>query len=809
MHMIDSAFPPSYPKGGSYADLLFWHLFVWGTRPGGSTTERGEPWTEAKFRKEAFEGNISANSEQKSYNSWLGEGKRYSPGIGSALNIARVLFDGEPQFRVWIEDLEEARKRSKGNGNNVRTITLKAALFELGHAAPTTHSIPRPTPHFMGRDEDVAELASLLVAPTNPTAVLVQGGPGMGKTELTKAIAHHVDVVTRFAERRWLVPLATAPSGDAMEKAIVRALGYDSNQPLQEVLNSLQGKQTLLVLDNLETPWERPSERQATEQVLANLGMTPGVTLVASFRGFDFVGGPRWKDQRVEALPSSAATELFAAIGGEWVRNDADLSNFITGLGGVPLAIRLVALRAHGRRSLAPLWREWLKIGVDFAKHDAFDQGALTSLPHSIELSLQSIRMSAPAHRLFRLLGCLPDGLADDDRPAVMGEPAFDATESLLRVGLAIERAERIDLLPPIRDHALRHHPPISDDTSALTQHFAELVRKLAPEIGKNTKAAPRLEREFRNIESILKIALREGRHIELLDVVRKLQLVTVARGIHSTIFIELADSCDHRHKSHVQFRAYCLYLVGEAALYREEFATAEASFEGALPLFREVGDPKGEAACLYEFGNLSLTREDFESARNYYSQATTIYKDMKNLFGEVNCVSRIGEVAFLANDYDEAVIIFNEGLLLAREAGNVQVESNCIRYLGEIAFTRREYDEARTSYEESLRLYRLTGSIIGEATCIQGLGDIALACAKPEAARLAYEEARELFTSVGLSTSVARCIEGLGDVALVTSGADSAKVLYDEALPAYRHAGDVKSERRCVEKLSGLGTVP
>ena len=48
------------------------------------------------------------------------------------------------------------------------------------------------------------------------------------------------------------------------------------------------------MLDNLETPWDLEPERRATEGTLAALAVTPGLALLASFRGRDRVGGPAW-----------------------------------------------------------------------------------------------------------------------------------------------------------------------------------------------------------------------------------------------------------------------------------------------------------------------------------------------------------------------------------------------------------------------------------------------------------------------------------------------------------------------------------
>ena len=41
-----------------------------------------------------------------------------------------------------------------------------------------------------------------------------------------------------------------------------------------------------------------------------------------------------------------------------------------------------------------------------------------------------------------------------------------------------------------------------------------------------------------------------------------------------------------------------------------------------ALPLFREVGDVRGEANCIWSLGNIALRRSDHEGARAHFEEA-------------------------------------------------------------------------------------------------------------------------------------------------------------------------------------------
>src|SRR5271169_6904385 len=109
----------------------------------------------------------------------------------------------------------------------------------------------------------------------------------------------------------------------------------------------------------------------------------------------DRVSGPAWAlVYAVDQLKSPLDRGLFCRIAQRDFTDDPHLSLFLTVLEGIPLAIELVAARAYGRTSLAALWAQWSKLGSELAVHPDFAAGRLTSLPHSIELSLQSTRLT-------------------------------------------------------------------------------------------------------------------------------------------------------------------------------------------------------------------------------------------------------------------------------------------------------------------------------------------------------------------------------------------------------------------------------
>jgi tetratricopeptide (TPR) repeat protein len=719
--------------------------------------------------------------------------------------------------------------------------------------------VPFPPADFLGRDADVTALLGFL-PPTRPAcAVLIQGPPGIGKTALTKAIANHERIVAHFcSDNRWFVELETATTAALLQDTIIRKLGGDPQQGFRATLVLLRQRPGLLVLDNLETPWDPVTERQATEETLAALAAIPGLTLLASFRGRDRVGGPKWAlVHPVDRLKPPLDKELFCRIANCDFGNDSHLQSFLSALEGIPLVIELVAAQAYGTSSLTALWERWKKVGSELAAHPDFKAERRTSLPHSIELSLKSSRMNAAAYRLFCLLGQLPAGLVAEDRDALLGTDGFDAQDRLRRIGLAIERGDRLDLLSPIREHARRRHVPSAPDDTAWPTYYLDLTRRLGTTIGTaaDRGALTRLAPEFANVAAAIGFMLSAGRLDATMEAMEGFGRLAYMASIPTSAFRDVANEC--RMAGDVLGEANCIKSLGDIALRRSDHDTARnaykealplyrrvgselgeansiqslgdialaisdhdaarKAYEEALPLYRQVGSVLGEANCIQGLGDIALARSDHDAARRDYEDALSLYRRFGSALGEANCIRGIGDIcirgigdiALAISDHDAAYRAYEDALPIYRKVGDVLGEANCIWSLGQVALARSDHDAARKAYENALPIYRKVGDVLGEANCIWGLGNIALARSDHDAARKAYEEVLLVYRKVGEVLGEANCIQSLGDIALVRSDYDAARKAYEEALPLYRKIGNAQREAGCREKLKQLDEKP
>jgi hypothetical protein len=267
----------------------------------------------------------------------------------------------------------------------------------------------------------------------------------------------------------------------------------------------------LLVVDNLETPWDRyPRD---VEELLAPLTRVPGVALVASIRGGAVPARPVWR-RRLEAhrLVHPHDRDLLLAVAGDVPPEGPLLPDVLRALDGWPLAIELFGAQAGGLGALDLTWRRWQSERTAMLDRGETDPDRLTSLAVSLGFSLDSPRLRlAPPHpadaavRLYRMAGRLPDGLAVADADALLPGAGSVAMHCLVRARLAYTDGGRIRMLAPVREHAAGLALTPTDLTALLT-HYLGLAAELGRYFDGDRRGIelPRLRAELVNIDALI-----------------------------------------------------------------------------------------------------------------------------------------------------------------------------------------------------------------------------------------------------------------------------------------------------------------
>jgi hypothetical protein len=144
--------------------------------------------------------------------------------------------------------------RGELSTGRLRTVSRPIAGPEISaYAAPRVHLPALPTP-FIGREQEVEQLHKLLTDPGCRMLTLVGPG-GIGKTRL--AIETASQCQSEFGDGIYFVPLAPIAASRFLIPVIADSIGFSfqsegSLAPRLQLLNYLDEKQILLLVDNLE-----------------------------------------------------------------------------------------------------------------------------------------------------------------------------------------------------------------------------------------------------------------------------------------------------------------------------------------------------------------------------------------------------------------------------------------------------------------------------------------------------------------------------------------------------------------------------
>ncbi|KAJ7248825.1 hypothetical protein C8J57DRAFT_1672697, partial [Mycena rebaudengoi] len=354
--------------------------------------------------------------------------------VSTLAQMGQMKKDAKEQHEQLVALLET---HSDFSGSDCSSVT--GTLSRLGNNSSVSFVLLPPCPKiFHGREVELQDVVNILVQASARIAIL--GAGGMGKTSLATAALHNTQIEANELAAT-IADHIGLEKGSSMARKIAH---YFTHAP-----------PSLLVLDNLDTPWETISSRSEVEEFLSlltdvlHLGLMGAERPSKSPMDQAFLGP-------LKPLSNMAAWQTFIEVADEG-HDDASIKELLELTGNLPLAVSLIA-NVLG-----------LKEGYD----------QRSSLDISIMLSYTSSRMTPGAQELLSILSMLPDGLADSDlvqaKLPIIDILACKAT--LIRTSLAfVDQDQHLKVLVPIREHILYIHPPTNALKLKLREHFHQII---------------------------------------------------------------------------------------------------------------------------------------------------------------------------------------------------------------------------------------------------------------------------------------------------------------------------------------------
>ena len=269
--------------------------------------------------------------------------------------------DRYEQIKQQLADRLGADPGAALRERHVRLLRTEAVVVSDPEPAPS--NLPAPLTSFIGRDDDVARIDSLLAA---GRLVTVVGPGGAGKTRLAvEAARRHRH---EYPNGAWLVDLASVTEPAKVGGAVLAAIGLRGaamfevgakprTDELEVLVEQLTGRESLLVVDNCEHLIDA-----VAHLIALLLPRCAGLRVLATSREPLAVDGEALvplgplalpgPDDGVEQARRTASVRLFveraaAVRPGFDVLDDTlgDIVRVVRGLDGMPLALELAAAR--------------------------------------------------------------------------------------------------------------------------------------------------------------------------------------------------------------------------------------------------------------------------------------------------------------------------------------------------------------------------------------------------------------------------------------------------------------------------------
>jgi len=701
-------------------------------------------------------------------------------------------------------DLDEKRQE---------VASLEARLAQLqDNAAAVPDNLPRYSTVFVGRKAEIATCLAALAPEERGWGVAIDGIGGIGKTSLALEVAHRTRQQARFdaylfvsAKTTWLSPdgvrqeTLAQSSLDAFCREFARLLGEDTVTHIPDatarrraLLDSLRGRRTLSIWDNLETL--TAEERDLIAEFLLQLP-APNKAIITSRRRT----GESALTLRLDRLSAAESLELMAARGRLTPRlaralNASDAAfkqRLYEAAGGNPLALDwtlgLVAQKGYTLAAALERLRDAARsedlygflfsdVARDLHPADRAVLSALTTFQTAATpAALADITDLVPTEldeALARLLTLALVSELDGQRYSLHPltrtyvETALRTSKEGLWtafqqfVGLKVQAGE-VQLSPKAQRQALRY--------------WVDYAQKYGGEGNDAYQTFHRLEAEWPTLESVARTLWQlSGLPSALQDRQAAQLLLDLKQALR--VFLDFRGYWDER----IRLSQWC-YQAGQA-----------------LEQWCDAGWGAFDVSCMY------YQRGETDRAATWTERMVAAMERGGSRRDRAVAAHMQGLVANQCQDWTRAEQHYQEALAIDRELRNERDIAIGLNSLGEVARQQKQYDRAEKYYQQALAIDEKRGYKEGQAIRSGNLGQLALARDRPQAARPWFERALPLAQEVGRQDLIADIQSGLAEVLAAEGCPSDALILAQQSLQLrerLRHR-DVEESRQQVARL-------
>ncbi len=642
------------------------------------------------------------------------------------------------------------------------------------------NNLPVELSSFVGREREVSEVKRLL----GEARLLTLTGPGgCGKSRLAMAVAF--EAVAGFEDGAWWVGLAPLSDPDLVPQVVaaeLRASETPGRTPIQALIEHLESKRVLLIIDNCEHLIEA-----CAELVNTLLRSCPGLKILATSReALGIAGESAWlvpslsmpdpeHPPAFEDLTNYEAVRLFVerakavASGFDLTEKNAPtVARLCQRVEGIPLAIELAAARVRalsveqidarledsltllaGRDRTAPARQRTLRGALDWSF------GLLSELERPL-FGRMSVFAGGWTLEAAEVVGD-GDGIEEDE---ILDLLTRLVDKSLVAAEAGMEGGVRYRMLEPLRQYGLERLKESGEAERVHgrhARHFLALAEEAESELREQEAWLERLEREHANFRAALSWALgpEDPRSEERVEVGLRL-----ATALAQARFWNAYGPSEGRRwlervlarsgASRTSVHAKALNQAGWLAIFQGDYEQAVALLEEGMALFKGLEDKTGVATSLAHLGQLSLHGGDRERTKTLNREAEALRWGLADRQAIGFLLIFMAMAALDEGDHERAVALIEESMALNRELGDLRGTAMCLTLLGVIALERGDAERAAALYEEDMLILRGLRDKTGTAYGLRGVAGAAALRGEPARAAKLWGAEEALRESIG-----------------------------------------------------------
>jgi predicted ATPase/DNA-binding SARP family transcriptional activator len=609
------------------------------------------------------------------------------------------------------------------------------------------HSYAYPV-RFVGRARELAEVSARL---TNPDCRLLTltGLGGSGKTRLALEAASRI--VPHFPHGTFFASLQPLSRSDQLVPAIAQALGLaldGDREPLEQLLDALQDKRLLLILDNIEHLLDGVS-------VLSSLlRQATGVKLLATSREalrlaeewlYPLGGLSTPPDARATSLEDYEAVQLFLSHARRVqprLKQDEEqeaIACICRLTGGLPLALELAA--------------SWLKgsSAARIAHEMQRSLDVLATTTRNVEERHRSMRavfnqswdrLGERERLIFARLAVFSCGFDGDAAEAVAGASFASLAALVEKSLLQLEPKDRFGIHELLRQYAMEQLESYGEREATEVRHshyFAQFVgwREAALHRAQQEQALRVVERDWENICLAWEWSVQKRHTANLGAMLNGLYLFGILRSRQREIVTLLeralgqpladtplrgrllarrwgylqwgyhADNEEARagveqaltiaQAENNQFElAFCYLMDGYVKLEMQRYADALPALERSKALFETLDEPYYLCWVLHRLGYVYNNLNHIAQGIDYTEQSLALARLSHNWVARIICLHNLGSNALLHGDVVKGQQYCLEALQAANEAGSQSHGAHTLGLLALGAFLQGDYIAAQ-----------------------------------------------------------------------------------------------------------------